>query len=184
MDSYQQYIHKSRYARYIPEEQRRENWDETVKRYCDYFKNRGQLKGQDYDDVYNAILNLEVMPSMRALMTAGKALDRDNVAGFSSHLGMFQRSDQQEQLLKRLEEELAALNLSLTSSSLQSKCSKKLQDANLVVLNAMISAAKSLRLWLSEESEEAPSSASATSRTTDSEEQSTDSGGQMNHNAA
>ena len=83
MDSYQQYIHKSRYARYIPEEQRRENWDETVKRYCDYFKNRGQLKGQDYDDVYNAILNLEVMPSMRALMTAGKALDRDNVAGFN-----------------------------------------------------------------------------------------------------
>jgi hypothetical protein len=102
----------------------------------------------------------------------------------SSHLGMFQRSDQQEQLLKRLEEELAALNLSLTSSSLQSKCSKKLQDANLVVLNAMISAAKSLRLWLSEESDAQPSSASATSRTTDSVEQSTDSGGQMNHSAA
>jgi ribonucleoside-triphosphate reductase (thioredoxin) len=83
MDSYQQYIHKSRYARYIPDQQRRESWEETVKRYCDYFKNRGQLKGQDYDDVYNAILNLEVMPSMRALMTAGKALDRDNAAGFN-----------------------------------------------------------------------------------------------------
>jgi len=83
MDSYQQYIHKSRYARYIPEEQRREDWPETAKRYCDYFKERGQLKGQDYHDVYNAILNLEVMPSMRALMTAGKALDRDNVAGFN-----------------------------------------------------------------------------------------------------
>ena len=77
MDSYQQYIHKSRYARYIPEEQRRETWEETVRRYCDYFKDRGQLKGQDYNDVYNAILNLEVMPSMRALMTAGAALDRD-----------------------------------------------------------------------------------------------------------
>jgi ribonucleoside-triphosphate reductase len=83
MDSYQQYIHKSRYARYIPEEQRRETWEETVRRYCDYFKERGQLKGQDYNDVYNAILNLEVMPSMRALMTAGAALDRDNVAGFN-----------------------------------------------------------------------------------------------------
>jgi ribonucleoside-diphosphate reductase alpha chain len=83
MDSYQQYIHKSRYARYIPEEQRRETWEETVRRYCDYFKDRGQLKGQDYNDVYNAILNLEVMPSMRALMTAGAALDRDNVAGFN-----------------------------------------------------------------------------------------------------
>jgi ribonucleoside-diphosphate reductase alpha chain len=83
MDSYQEYIHKSRYARYIPEEQRRENWDETARRYCDYFKDRGQLTGKDYDEVYNAILNLEVMPSMRALMTAGAALDRDNVAGFN-----------------------------------------------------------------------------------------------------
>jgi ribonucleoside-triphosphate reductase (thioredoxin) len=83
MDSYQEYIHKSRYARYIPEEQRRENWDETARRYCDYFKDRGQLTGKDYDEVFNAILNLEVMPSMRALMTAGAALDRDNVAGFN-----------------------------------------------------------------------------------------------------
>ena len=83
MDSYQQYIHKSRYARYVPELKRRETWDETVSRYCDYFKERGQLKGKDYDEVYNAIYNLEVMPSMRALMTAGKALDRDNVAGFN-----------------------------------------------------------------------------------------------------
>ena len=80
---YESYIHKSRYARYIPEEQRREDWPETAKRYCDYFKDRGQLTGKDYDEVYNAILNLEVMPSMRALMTAGAALDRDNVAGFN-----------------------------------------------------------------------------------------------------
>src|SRR6056300_1498588 len=83
MDAYQQYIAKSRYARYIPEEQRRENWEETVRRYCEFFKDRGQLKGQDYNEVYNAILNLEVVPSMRALMTVGKALDRDNVAGFN-----------------------------------------------------------------------------------------------------
>jgi ribonucleoside-triphosphate reductase (thioredoxin) len=83
MDSYQQYIHKSRYARYVPALKRRETWSETVIRYCDYFKDRGQLTGKDYDEVYNAILNLEVMPSMRALMTAGKALDRDNVAGFN-----------------------------------------------------------------------------------------------------
>ena len=101
----------------------------------------------------------------------------------SYRLGMSQRSDQQEQLLKLLEDELAALNLSLTSSDLQSKCSRKLQDVNLVALNVMISAARSLRLWLSEESDAQPSSASATSQTTDSEEQSTDSGGQMNHNA-
>ena len=83
MDSYQQYIHKSRYARYVPALKRRETWSETVIRYCDYFKDRGQLTGKDYDEVFNAILNLEVMPSMRALMTAGKALDRYNVAGFN-----------------------------------------------------------------------------------------------------
>lgn len=82
MDAYQQFIHKSRYARFLPEFQRRETWEETVKRYCDYW----QAKYPDvfpYDEVYNAILNLEVMPSMRALMTAGKALDRDNMAGFN-----------------------------------------------------------------------------------------------------
>ena len=83
MDVYQQYIHKSRYARYIPEEQRRERWDETVNRYVNYFKDRGSLEESEAKRITDAILNLEVMPSMRALMTAGKALDRDNVAGFN-----------------------------------------------------------------------------------------------------
>jgi ribonucleoside-triphosphate reductase (thioredoxin) len=68
MDSYQQYIHKSRYARYVPALKRRETWSETVIRYCDYFKERGQLTGKDYDEVFNAILNLEVMPSMSEMM--------------------------------------------------------------------------------------------------------------------
>lgn len=82
MDDYQQYIYKSRYARFIPELGRRENWSETVKRYCDFF----QTKYPDlfpYDRVYNSILNMEVMPSMRCLLTAGKALERDNVAGYN-----------------------------------------------------------------------------------------------------
>ena len=82
MDDYQQYIYKSRYARFIPELGRRENWPETVKRYCDFF----QTKYPDlfpYDRVYNSILNMEVMPSMRCLLTAGKALERDNVAGYN-----------------------------------------------------------------------------------------------------
>ena len=83
MDGYQQYIAKSRYARYLPDQKRRETWEETVERYIDYFKDRGQLPGKAADDCYNAIVNLEVMPSMRALMTAGEALDRDNVAGFN-----------------------------------------------------------------------------------------------------
>lgn len=78
----QKYIHKSRYARYLEKEKRRESWEETVARYCDYFKTKFP-NSFPYDLVYNAIVSMEVMPSMRALMTAGKALDRDHVAGFN-----------------------------------------------------------------------------------------------------
>ena len=81
MDAYQQYIHKSRYARYIPEKQRRETWQETVGRYVDYWGDK--LPEADAKEARKAIENLEVMPSMRALMTAGDALDRNNVAGFN-----------------------------------------------------------------------------------------------------
>ena len=83
MDSYQQYIHKSRYARYLPKENRRETWEETVLRYVNYFEEQGKLDTKTADELFDAIHNLEVMPSMRALMTAGEALDRDNVAGFN-----------------------------------------------------------------------------------------------------
>ena len=83
MDAYQQYIHKSRYARYLPEEQRRETWEETVNRYLNYWCDRVDLNEFDQSEIFNAIHELDVMPSMRALMTAGDALDRDNVAGFN-----------------------------------------------------------------------------------------------------
>ena len=85
MDAYQSYIHKSRYARYLPEEGRRETWEETVQRYVQFFKDKGYLKSKEAEELYEAIHNLDVMPSMRALMTAGGAgaLDRDNVAGFN-----------------------------------------------------------------------------------------------------
>jgi len=84
MNVYQQYIHKSRYARYLPELNRREHWQETVQRYVDYmFDKVGVDDASLKKEVFNAIFNLEVMPSMRALMTAGKALDRDNVAGYN-----------------------------------------------------------------------------------------------------
>jgi len=85
MDAYQSYIHKSRYARYLPEEGRRETWEETVRRYVQFFKDKGHLKAKEAEELYEAIHNLDVMPSMRALMTAGGAgaLDRDNVAGFN-----------------------------------------------------------------------------------------------------
>ena len=83
MDQYQSFIHKSRYARWIESEGRRETWEETVKRYVDFFKERGQLDDESGQEVYEAIHALEVMPSMRCMMTAGEALKRDNVAGFN-----------------------------------------------------------------------------------------------------
>jgi len=83
MDAYQQYIHKSRYARYLPEEQRRESWEETVNRYLDFWVSQDKLKKHEAQDIFTQIQTLNVMPSMRALMTAGEALHRDNVAGFN-----------------------------------------------------------------------------------------------------
>jgi ribonucleoside-triphosphate reductase len=83
MNEYQQFIHKSRYARWLPEEGRRETWAETVNRYVDFWKERGQINEKTALQLFNAIFNLDVMPSMRCLMTAGEALDKDNVAGFN-----------------------------------------------------------------------------------------------------
>ena len=75
MDNYQSYIHKSRYARYLDDKQRRENWEETVDRYVTEIV---APKINSTDEIRKAILNMEVMPSMRAMMTAGKAAQRDN----------------------------------------------------------------------------------------------------------
>ena len=83
MEQYQQFIHKSRYARWMPELGRRETWEETVQRYVDFWSNRGQIDKKTAEKLYNSIHSLEVMPSMRCLMTAGVALDKDNVAGFN-----------------------------------------------------------------------------------------------------
>ena len=84
MDSYSTYIHRSRYARYLPELSRRETWEETVDRYISFFGSKApQIPGEVFEQCRQAILNLEVMPSMRALMTAGKALEKDNIAGYN-----------------------------------------------------------------------------------------------------
>ena len=82
MDDYQKFIAVSRYARWIEDKGRRETWDETVQRYVDYIteKVKGHLPKQQ---IFEAIKKLEVMPSMRALMTAGPALERDNTAGYN-----------------------------------------------------------------------------------------------------
>jgi len=89
MDLYQQYIHKSRYARFIPEANRREHWSETVDRYMNFMtdhvhKKHGVVIPDDLrSELRTAIINMEVMPSMRSLMTAGDALERDNTAGYN-----------------------------------------------------------------------------------------------------
>ena len=80
MNQYQEYIHKSRYAKYLPEQGRREDWNETVQRYVNYiFDRNAELdRGTLKQDIYNAIHGMHIMPSMRAMMTSGKAADRDN----------------------------------------------------------------------------------------------------------
>ena len=86
---YQQFIHLSRYARWDYDKGRRETWDETVERYFDFFT--GHLKetcGFDLDngervELEEAVKELKVMPSMRCLMTAGPALEKENVAGYN-----------------------------------------------------------------------------------------------------
>jgi len=86
---YQQFIHLSRYARWLPEKSRRETWNETVSRYFDFFEwqlkenTKGKLSTADREELENAVLSLEVMPSMRCLMTAGEALARENIAGYN-----------------------------------------------------------------------------------------------------
>jgi len=84
MNDYQKYIHKSRYARYIPQEKRREDWHETVNRLMDFWRDRfPDLHPVEFNEVQEAIYNMEVMPSMRSMMTAGPALGRDEVAGYN-----------------------------------------------------------------------------------------------------
>jgi ribonucleoside-diphosphate reductase alpha chain len=81
MNEYQSVIHLSKYARYLPEAKRRETWEETVHRYVSFLESR--FKNINSQELFDAIYNLEVMPSMRALMSAGPALDRDEVSAYN-----------------------------------------------------------------------------------------------------
>ena len=80
--TYQDIIHVTKYARYIEDKKRRESWEETVTRYMDYMSTKVDIKGK-YKELHRAMLNQEVMPSMRLLMTAGEACERDNIAAFN-----------------------------------------------------------------------------------------------------
>ena len=81
MDNYSKFIAASRYARWQDDKSRRETWEETAQRYVAYWGNK--IGSDEKQKITDAIVNLEVMPSMRCVMTAGPALDRDNVAGFN-----------------------------------------------------------------------------------------------------
>jgi ribonucleoside-triphosphate reductase (thioredoxin) len=86
MDQYQEYIAASRYARFQDDKQRRETWAETVDRYVDYIFTRTpaiQDKTELRNEIFDAIHNLDLMPSMRAMMTAGKSADRDNTCVYN-----------------------------------------------------------------------------------------------------
>jgi ribonucleoside-triphosphate reductase (thioredoxin) len=89
MTPYQTYIAKSRYARFLDDKGRREHWGETVKRYFDFMekqlkeKNNFTLTPELRSKLQTAVTNLDVVPSMRAIMTAGEALERQNIAGYN-----------------------------------------------------------------------------------------------------
>jgi len=80
---YQSFIATSRYSRWLEEEGRRESWGETVERYMKNVVAPLTFDVNVYEAIEQAILNLDVMPSMRAVMSAGPALDRDNTAGYN-----------------------------------------------------------------------------------------------------
>ena len=86
---YQAFIHQSRYSRWLPEESRRETWEETVHRLLSFYRDFLE-KRQDYKipkrlftDLYVSIVTMGVMPSMRAMMTAGPALERNHIAAYN-----------------------------------------------------------------------------------------------------
>jgi ribonucleoside-diphosphate reductase alpha chain len=88
-DPYKNFIHISRYARWVEGKNRRETWTETVDRYINFMKDHLILNygyspnSKIFDEVKDAILNHRIMPSMRALMTAGPALERDHIAAYN-----------------------------------------------------------------------------------------------------
>lgn len=88
-DLYREYIYKSRYSKYIPEENRREHWPETINRYLDFISKQVKSK-HNYEitdklraELFNYINDHKVMPSMRAMMSAGKAAERDNTCVYN-----------------------------------------------------------------------------------------------------
>jgi len=80
---YENFIFVSRYARWIEEEGRRETWPETVARVVDYYGQRAPLTDDEKVDLFTTIHNLDTLPSMRSVMTAGPAMDKNDVCGYN-----------------------------------------------------------------------------------------------------
>ena len=86
---YQQFIHLSRYSRWLPDKGRRESWSETIDRYFNFFDEHlyemhgFKLEPKMRSILEEAVLDTQIMPSMRCLMTAGEALKRENIAGYN-----------------------------------------------------------------------------------------------------
>ena len=86
---YQEFIHLSRYSRWLPEKERRETWSETISRYFDFFEDHlketvnYELEEDVRQELEYAVLETRVMPSMRCLMAAGEALKKENIAGYN-----------------------------------------------------------------------------------------------------
>lgn len=83
MDDYQRYIALSRYARWREEDQRRETWEESVSRLMRYYAGHSRMSDDEFCELSKAITDMEVMPSMRALATAGPAMDRCHVSAYN-----------------------------------------------------------------------------------------------------
>jgi len=83
LDIYQSVIASSRYARFLPELKRRETWEETVDRMVNYLKSKNKGLDKEFKEIREAVLNLEIMPSMRLMMSAGEACERDNIAAYN-----------------------------------------------------------------------------------------------------
>ncbi len=103
--AYQEFIHLSRYSRWLPEKERRETWTETVGRYFDFFKEHlDDLHGFKLtkalrDELEEAVLAQRVMPSMRCMMTAGEALKRENIAGYNCSYIAIERQQSFDEIL-------------------------------------------------------------------------------------
>lgn len=83
LGQYEEFIYKSRYARWIEEESRREDWPETITRYLNFVAPPHLVDTSTWEMLFNAILHCEIMPSMRAMMSAGPAAERCNVAVYN-----------------------------------------------------------------------------------------------------